>query len=256
MKAQDYQWLYELEDEFWWFAGMRKISEALLDPICSTEVRNRSVLDAGCGTGANLHWLARFASEGVITGIDVTPEALRFCSERGHQHLGRASITDLPFVDEGFDLVTSFDVLGQLQQNGADIQALSEMFRVLRPGGIAFIRVAALEWMRSSHDSDLSTYQRYDLNTLATRVKAAGLNPLRITYANAFLLLPAAFRRLVLKRIGIVAGGSDVKPLGKNFGWLNRILFAALNLEAWWLRKPRSKFPLGLSCICVAQRPS
>jgi len=255
MKAHDYQWLYELEDNFWWFVGMRKITEALLDPVCSTEFKNRSVLDAGCGTGVNLQWVQRFAGEGMITGIDVSPDALRFCGERGQQYLGCASVTDLPFADEVFDLVTSFDVLCQLPGTGADQKALSEMFRVLKPGGIAFIRLPAFEWMRSGHDADLSTFQRYDLNTLADRVKAAGLNPVRMTYANSLLLLPAAFRRLVLKRIGVADGGSDVKPLGKNLDWLNRILTAALNTEARWLRKPGSKLPAGLSCICIAEKP-
>jgi ubiquinone/menaquinone biosynthesis C-methylase UbiE len=255
MKAHDYQWLYELEDTFWWFGGMRKITEVLMDPICSTEITNRSTLDAGCGTGANLHWVQRFAGEGMITGIDVTPDALSFCSARGHQHLGQASVTDLPFRDEVFDLVTSFDVLCQLKGSGADEQALAEMYRVLKPGGIAFIRVPAFEWMRSSHDEDLSTYRRYDRDTLAALVKAAGFHPLRMTYANTLLLLPAAFRRLVLKRLGIVEGGSDVKPLGKKLRWLNRILVSALKIEAWWLRKPASTLRAGLSCICVAEKP-
>lgn len=56
MQAEDYKYMYELEDHFWWFAGMRTIAGALLDQYCSANC-NRRILDAGCGTGSNLLWL-------------------------------------------------------------------------------------------------------------------------------------------------------------------------------------------------------
>src|SRR5437868_8269964 len=70
MQTEDYDYLYLLEESFWWFVGMREISAALLDPLCPP-TRNRIILDAGCGTGANLEWLSRYAGQGRIIGIDV-----------------------------------------------------------------------------------------------------------------------------------------------------------------------------------------
>ena len=58
----------------------------------------------------------------------------------------RASGTALPFADSAFDLLTSFDVLVQLPGEGSDELAMREMFRVLRPGGVAFVRVAAYDF--------------------------------------------------------------------------------------------------------------
>jgi len=132
---------------------------------------------------------------------------------------------------------------------------MREMFRVLKPGGIAFVRTAAYEWMRSSHDQALSTKRRYDLTTLIDLTTHAGLNPLRTTYANTFLLPAAAFRRLVLKRIGLSDKGSDVKPLAQQLRWLNRPLTASLHKEAQWLTRQNTKFPAGLSAICICQKP-
>ena len=66
MQTEDYEYLYQLEEKFWWFAGMREITAVLLDPFLRGE-RDRVILDAGCGTGGNLEWLRpRRASNRVI----------------------------------------------------------------------------------------------------------------------------------------------------------------------------------------------
>src|SRR5687767_9200791 len=141
MQAEDYASLYDLEETFWWFPGMRGITAALLDPICPPG-RDLCVLDAGCGTGLNLDWLERYAGAGTVFGLDFAEDALAFCRARGVRNLVQASVTALPFADSSFDLVTSFDVLVQLPGEGSDAQAAREMYRVLRPGGIAFVRAA------------------------------------------------------------------------------------------------------------------
>ncbi len=161
----------------------------------------------------------------------------------------------LPFADSTFCLVTSFDVLVQLPGEGADEQAIREMYRVLRPGAVAFVRVAAYQWMRSGHDEALGTQRRYTLGALIGRMEGAGFNILRATYANTLLLPAAALRRLVLKRVGLADSGSDVKPLPPKLQWLNRALVSALVCEARILRSPRASLPAGLTAICVAEKP-
>ena len=255
MQTQDYEYLYALEESFWWFVGMREIAAVLLDTFCLPRGRSQRVLDAGCGTGGNLTWLDRYAGEGQRFGVDLVDEAVDFCRKSKHNLVTRASVSALPFTDSIFDLVTSFDVLGHLASVSDAEEALREMFRVLKPGGISFIRVAAYEWMRSDHDQALSTNRRYDLTTLIDLTTHAGFKPLRATYANTFLLPAAAFRRLVLKRIGLSGRGSDVKPLAPQLRWLNRPLTASLLKEAQWLSRPNTKFPAGLSAICICQKP-
>ena len=53
MQPQEYISLNDLEDDFWWFAGMREVAAVLLDPFLC-ESRDRVILDDGCGTGGNL----------------------------------------------------------------------------------------------------------------------------------------------------------------------------------------------------------
>jgi SAM-dependent methyltransferase len=261
MQTEDYEYLYRLEEEFWWFAGMRQITASLLDPLLyspdggALPTQDRAILDAGCGTGGNLEWLVRYASGGRVVGMDLVPTAIAFCRQRGHRDLAQASATDLPFADGSFDLVTSFDVLVQIPGEGSDERAMREMWRVLRPEGIAFVRCAAYAWMRSGHDEALDTQRRYNLGELCGKMEQAGFEIVRATYANALLFPIAAVRRLALKKLGLADSGSDVKPLPENLAWLNRALIGALSWEAKRLRGPRATFPFGLSAICVARKP-
>jgi ubiquinone/menaquinone biosynthesis C-methylase UbiE len=251
LRAQDYADLYELEESLWWFVGMREVTRVVLDPLCPPG-RRRDILDAGCGTGGMLTWLERYAGGGRVAGIDFSADALAFCRSRGLEDVAQASVTALPFAAETFDLVTSFDVLVQLPGEGSDELAMREMFRVLRPGGIAYVRAAAYEWMRSGHDEALNTQRRYTLAQLCERMERAGFRIRRATYANSLLLPAAVLRRLVLKRLGLADAGSDVKPPGSE--WLNRALASALKSEASFLKRRGAKLPAGLSNICIAEK--
>lgn len=248
VRAEDFQSLRDLEEGFWWFVGMRAITAALLESL-HPPPRSQWILDAGCGTGGNLRWLARYGR--VIIGLDLADDALRFCRESNRNDLIQASVADLPFADETFDLVTSFDVLVQLKEDDAE-KAVREMHRVLRGGGVALVRVAAYEWMRSGHDVALGTQKRYRLDELTRLMERAGFEIARATYANALLLPVAAVRRLILKRIGLADAGSDVKPLGARWQWLNRPLTRVLAAEARLLRRTDLRF--GLSAICLARK--
>ena len=254
MQTEDYEYLYGLETNFWWFAGMRDIAAALLDPFL-TKPRDRVMLDAGCGTGGNLEWLRRYAGNGKIIGVDYVNTALQFCRQAGHERLVRASATDLPFADASFDVVTSFDVLVQIPGEGADERAIREMYRVLKPGGFGFVRGPAYEWMKSGHDAALDTQRRYTLPQLREQLQSAGFIIRRQTYANSFLFPVAAIRRLALKRVGLADSGSDVKPLSPALRWLNALMTAALRREARLLRTSDFQLRFGLSVICVVQKP-
>jgi ubiquinone/menaquinone biosynthesis C-methylase UbiE len=255
MQREDYESLHALEANLWWFAGMRDITAALVNPLLPG-LNERRILDAGCGTGGNLEWLKAYAGDGEVIGIDLVTDALSFCKDRGSQSLAQASVTNLPFADSSFDLITSFDVLVQLPGQHADEEAMREMYRVLRPGGHAFVRVAAYDWMRSGHDEALGTQRRYSLPALQSKLEQAGFRILRTTYANFTLLPLAILNRLVLKRIGLTSKGSDVRPLPAPFQWLDGLFRTALRGEGRWLQRPRASLPAGLSAICIAQKPA
>jgi ubiquinone/menaquinone biosynthesis C-methylase UbiE len=252
MQRQDYAYLYELEEDFWWFAGMREITRSLLDQVCAKGIPRRA-LDAGCGTGGRLSWLRQYTGSESVVGIDVSQTALEFCRARDQRELAQGSIAQLPFAESSFDLVTSFDVFQHVLDKG-DVHAIAEIYRVLRPGGFAFVRVSAYEWLRSAHDEALAVQRRYTLGGLSEEMRRAGFSVRRATYANTLLLPVAAIKRLVLSRLGSENAESEVKPWPKSLHWLDGLLRLPLKLEAKVLRK--IDLPFGVSAICIGEKPN
>ncbi len=251
MEEKEYFHMYEQEQSHWWYAGMRAIVLSLLPP--DDLPANALVLDAGCGTGYNLGWFRKHYGARVV-GVDFSRLGLAFCRRRGEQAVVCADAATLPFASGAFDLVVSLDVLGHLKTETARARALREFGRVLRPGGRLLLRVAAHEWLRSSHDEAIRTYHRYERMELRSAVLNAGFRLLRMTGANS-LLFPAAVLWRILKKAGWVSHGSDVRASTRGGERLNQTLTAILKAEAAILRRTKLNIPWGLSILLLAAKP-
>ena len=252
MTPDENEFLYELEERYWWFAGMRKIVAAMLDrAVPAGPLR---ILDAGCGTGLMLSWLRRHSAGGAIFGLDFSSEALGFSAQRGERRLVEGSIAALPFPNACFDLVTTFDVLDSFEV--ADVsRPFGELARVLKPGGIILLRVPAFQYLYGRHDRAVYTKHRYRIGELRQRLEAQDLVVERVTYANTILFPVAALWRM-LTRSGGGDPQSDVRPLPRVIRWLNPVLAALLGIEAAWLRHTGWRLPFGLSAIALARKPA
>jgi SAM-dependent methyltransferase len=249
MRQDEYAAMYAVEDEHWWYVGMRRVADALLERRFNGQRGSLRILDAGCGTGGNSAHLRAYGS---VTGIDYSADALTFARERPGLRLARASVETLPFADASFDLVLSNDVLCHLGV-ASDLTALREFTRVLRPGGVLFLQLPAYQWLRSHHDEAVHTGHRYSAAEVRQLVTDGGLRVRRITYANS-LLLPAAAAWRAINRFfpgSPTAERSDVRPIAAP---VNRLMRNVLGLEAPIVA--RRNLPFGLSVIAVAQRPS
>ncbi len=129
-----YEWLYEIEEKHWWYMGIREAAAGILNSYYRG-MKNLSILDAGCGTGFTLTWLERYSWPKRAVGVDISWNAFHFCRRRGQRLLSQASIMELPFKSDFFDLVLCKGVIQHLRGNGSDQVALREFHRVLRPGG-------------------------------------------------------------------------------------------------------------------------
>ena len=105
--------------------------------------RDAEVLDCGCGGGANLKKLLETCPEGRVRGIDysevsvekarqVNADAIR----AGRCEVVQASVMELPFAEEQFELVTAFETVYFWPDLA---QSFREAARVLKPGGTFFI---------------------------------------------------------------------------------------------------------------------
>jgi SAM-dependent methyltransferase len=192
--SQDYyQRIFDLEDRYWWHRGMREITAALIRSQPGGGQPFRRVLDAGCGTGATMAWADHTFGPEAVFGVDIAREALQFCRGRTGPLLAQASIMELPFARESFDLVLCQDVIQHLPTDGGDVAALSEMYRVLRSGGYLLIRANSRLGMWQEKEARDADFQRFTLPEVVSRLRAAGFDVRRSTYANA---LPALYGSL------------------------------------------------------------
>ena len=243
MNRDEYARLYRLEDRLWWFVGMRRIAEALLAPALADGTLR--ILDAGCGTGGALRWLA---PHGRVWGVDRSTDALTYCQRRRLTRVCQGSLLALPYPDAVFDLVTSFDVLYHRGVSD-DVAALRELRRVVRPGGWGLVRVPALPALWGSHDEAVHARQRYRLGELRAKAEQAQWEVVRGTYANTLLLPGAAavrWAKAARREAGGHTGESEVQAAP---GPVNAALTAVLWLEAQWLRW--ADLPLGLSALVL-----
>lgn len=97
----------------------------------------RDVLDIGCNTG---YGTIRFTPvAGRVVGVDVSPRAIDAARQRapdGRPEFVLTSGFELPFPDDTFDLVTSFQVLEHVPD---PLAYLREIERVARPGGTVIL---------------------------------------------------------------------------------------------------------------------
>jgi SAM-dependent methyltransferase len=146
------------EEEITW--GMCRAREA--DVKVLPDVRNKEVVELGCGTGYFGAWLKRNGAARVV-GVDLTPAQLDTARslndewELGIEYVeANAEETGLP--GESFDLVVS--------EYGASIWCdpykwIPEAARLLRRGGeLVFLRNATLAILCSTEDGTSETLQR------------------------------------------------------------------------------------------------
>jgi len=170
MKNQEHVW-NEIAKQ-WFHFRQRPFKD--LDSILNKAAAWKSgkILDIGCGSCRNL---LPFAKAGFhCSGIDFSKEMLKFAKQFADENkfkveLKQARAEKLPFKDNSFDYALSIATLHHLNKE-EQIQALQEMFRVLKKDGKAIITVwNKLQWRFIFKKKELlipwnvqgKTYKRY-----------------------------------------------------------------------------------------------
>jgi ubiquinone/menaquinone biosynthesis C-methylase UbiE len=101
--------------------------------------KHQTILDVGCGGGRTITKLAALATQGKVYGVDYSEESVATSKRTnarwmnmGRVEIRHGSVSQLPFSDDMFDLVTAVETHFFWPNLPADMR---EVFRVLKPGG-------------------------------------------------------------------------------------------------------------------------
>ena len=233
------------EERHFWFRALRRNARYLLETALAGKTPGL-IVDCGTGTGRNLDWLATL---GPAIGVELSATGLRI-GRRAGRRLVRGSVTHLPFAAERADVVTSFDVLYCLDESATSL-ALQEMWRILRPGGIALVNTAALPSLRGSHSALTNEVRRYTRRELASLLARHGFAVERITFTN-MATFPVVFAVRWTERLTGRADRASDADLRVPVAPVNGVFSAALAGESALLRLVN--LPIGTSLMCLARK--
>jgi SAM-dependent methyltransferase len=232
-----------LEDDHWWFRARRDILDrAVVRFVGKTDL----ALTVGVGITREAEMLARRTRLVAIDRARIDPRCLEVALP------AQADATSIPFSDSVFAAVFLFDVLEHVDE---EAKALSEIRRVLRPGGKLLVTVPAFMFLYGLQDEVSEHKRRYRRKPLVDLLRQSGFFVDYATYFNTLLFPPIAalrvFRRLVPgERTPASNGASDFDL--RLPGFLETTLEKLFSLERHAIG--HAALPFGISILCAARR--
>jgi ubiquinone/menaquinone biosynthesis C-methylase UbiE len=100
-------------------------------------IKDKNVLDIASGEGYGSHLMSKVAA--TVSGVDIDSESVKNANKKYKKDnllFERGSVTQIPFNDDLFDVVVSFETIEHLEEHDTMI---SEIKRVLKKDGILII---------------------------------------------------------------------------------------------------------------------
>ncbi len=242
MDPSAYDRMAALQANHWWFVARRRI---IRDQIRQMRLPdNATILDAGCGPGANLAMLSEF---GEVTGMEMDSDARAHARKTGLEVLGGHLPDGAPFSPGSFNLIGAFDVIEHIED---DQGAVAGIRTLLKPDGVFLATVPANPWMWSSHDTHHHHFRRYTKTSFKKLIEQAGFEIERMTYFNTFLYPVAAAVRLT--RNAFANSDKGISDDRMPSAAVNTILTAIFSAETPVLSV--MNMPFGVSLMVKARR--
>jgi ubiquinone/menaquinone biosynthesis C-methylase UbiE len=139
--------------------------------------QDKDVLEAACGSGQGLGYLAGKAKK--VIGLDIDSKLVKLSQEyyedRENIQIRQGDAQDLPFSDQSFDVVIMFEAIYYLP---APEKFISEAYRVLKKSGILVICTANKDW--SDFNPSPYSYKYFSATELASLLKKNRFNGVSI----------------------------------------------------------------------------
>ncbi|WP_044562250.1 class I SAM-dependent methyltransferase [Azospirillum sp. B4] len=244
MDEIEYALMDRADGTMWWYRCLHDLVTLFLGRHLTTTAP--VILDAGCGTGGLMVRLRQAWPQATLHGVDLSFRACGRTRRKGADSVAVASVNSLPFADNSLDVIISTDIL--CHAGVIEAQALAEVFRCLKPGGVCLVNLPAYDWLMADHDRRVHTVRRTTTGRLRRQMETAGLRPLFTTYWNTTL-----FPLMVLRR-KLPSSGRATSDVGTFHGPVNQAFTVLCGLERVFLRRGIA-LPFGGSALAVAVKP-
>lgn len=253
MDADQIHQMARLEDEHWWYRGLRNTIQRTLQMPEFNLPSQLNVLDAGCGTGANLKLLKELLAPAYAGGFDLSPDAVQLCREKvgDEADVYQSDLRNPEIRVNELDLLLSCDAISVAGLDESK-NGLLQLIERLRVGGLFILNMPAFSWLFSSHDVITRTRDRMNAPEIRSLFADLGLRVELLTY-RVFSLFPAivmARMPSMLERPGEQVARSDLKPVPSA---INKTLEKILAVENWMVTKGVG-FPWGSSVYAVGRK--
>lgn len=242
MEQHSHKEIAALEQHNWWYATRRSILQTLLTKYAPS---SDTALDVGCGVGSNYGVISDAASR--VIGLDISQDALD-TTLAPYDEKVLASVEKMPLPDGSVDTVVCFDVLEHVD----DHVAVKDIYRVLRPGGSAFVTVPAFDSLWNENDDYGHHLRRYRKVEIVKVFKENGFELPYVYYWNRFPFFPVVW---VIARF--YKRGVKKENLRNNLSlipnWVNRPMIIWMRIENALARVV--PLPFGVSLVLVAKKP-
>jgi SAM-dependent methyltransferase len=257
MHPGEYEVMARAEERHWWYRGLR---DALGRSLARPDVKlplAPAVLDAGCGTGATLRFLAERLTPAYLGGFDLSQEALALARQKlapFDADLYQSDLCDPVLPSADLDLIVSFDVLSV----PGVTRALPGLFRLverLRVGGLLVLNLPAYAWLRSEHDVAVHGSQRFRLGEVRDLLGQLGLEVVCASHRLCALFPAVLASRLpgVLRRTPPGDPEARSQLHGASGGALGGALLGVLKLENVLMARGAT-LPFGSSVFAVGRK--
>lgn len=211
------------------------------------------ILEVGVGSGRVIQAIRAAFPKGCVIGADYSlPTLTTLAASLKGIPLLQLDLTRCYLPDGAFDAIVILNVLEHIEQ---DDEALRQIARILKPGGIAVIEVPAGPDLFDAYDRALMHFRRYSMRELRRRIIAAGLEVVSHSHLGA-LIYPAFWAAKKLSRRRAMAEPATTRQhLTRSNAAsrrVNRVGYRLMALEAWLRRG--IYFPAGIRCLVTCRK--
>ena len=210
------------------------------------------ILDVGCSSGFVLDELRQALPQANLLGADYLRGPLEGLAQRMPEiPILQFDLRKCPLPSACVDGVTCLNVLEHIDDH---VTALAEIYRILKPGGIAHIEVPAGPDLFDIYDEYLLHHRRYRLPELVALAKRTGFTVEKATHLG-FSVFPAFWwvKRVNRKKMHLPAP-EKARLVAAQIRTTRVNPFFAAVIKAETLLGHLMSFPWGIRCVCVLRK--